>query len=206
MLEPDLASIPLAASPERSLESLLLGTDARFIAVHLPYLCVDAVVLDQQDRDVTLLLDGNTAATTLFGTAIAQRIEDPVREAALVRQALAHEREQVVASRIRLDGFGRYHARMLDRIRDYAIRQHRVGRIGRDAVIRFLRTFDLPPLEPQSRVAFTITGEYLVDSDDLNQVQDDGTEHLAADFGRLDAFVAGSGSYTVTIDGIAAAE
>jgi hypothetical protein len=205
MFEPDIAMIPLHTSPEQTLESILGATDARHLVVHLPYLYVDAVVLEQHERGVTLLLDG-AGVTTVFGNAIARRIDDPARQAALLRQALAHEDQQARVSRRRLEAAEHGHAATLADIRGYAINQHHAGHLSRGRLNDFLRTFGLALFEPQQRVAFTITGSYLVDSDAPDRVRDDGHDRLAVTFDRLDAVVSGSDIYTVAIDSVTVAD
>ncbi len=207
MLVRDLASIPLAATRERSLESLLNEADEQFMTVHLPYLCVDAVVLGDGDRrgDVLLLLDGG-GVTSLFATVIAERIEDLSRQASLLRQAVAHEHEQAQTVRARLNAATSSTAGVLADIRGYVIAEYRAGHLERARLDAFLRTFDLRPFAAQQRVTFTITGTYLVDNDDTDAIYTDGHANLSATFTGLDAFVRGSDISRIVIDSVTPAQ
>ena len=207
MLEPDIASIPFAPSRERSLESLLGEAGEQFMTVHLPYLSVDAVVLGAGDRprDVRLLFDGGDVKC-LFGSVIAQRITDSTRQAALLRQALVHQHAAVLSTQARLNAASRRVAETLADVRDFAIAEYRAGHLDRAQLDALLRTFQLQPFTPRQRVAFTITGTYLVEGADSDHVRDNGLDRVAASFDRVDGVIAESDIYTVTVDSVTTAE
>lgn len=205
MIEPDVATHAFEASPKLSLSELLGDTDGLDTVVHLPNLRVDAIVVRRRDRDVDLLFDGGSRAT-LYDAAIAEPVRNPARQASMLRQALAYQRQQAVAAGSRADTFLRRNADTMAAIRRHMIGMYRDGGISRSRLDEFLEAFDLRPFESDTRVKFTIAGTYLVGSGDPDDVRHDGQDHLAVAFDRLSGVVPDSDIYTVTIDSVSRLE
>jgi hypothetical protein len=205
MIEPDVATFASAAAPTRSLDELLGDTDGCGTVVHLPYLCVDAIVLERRGHMVDLLFDGE-GPRSLYDKASVQPVDGPARQAALLRQALTHQRKQALRSQSRMNAPAGRDADTMAAIREHLIDEHRRGGISRSQLDGFLRAFAMPALQLQSRVAFTVTGTYLVNSGDTSSIRDDGQDQLAVVFEALRDVVAESDIYTVTIDSVTPAE
>jgi hypothetical protein len=78
------------------------------------------------------------------------------------------------------------HYKVLSDIRDYAIKTHEEGTICKDGLNEFLRHFDMDTYQTLVRVEFTITGSYLVDSDDTSSAAYDARNYLKVDFSGVD--------------------
>jgi hypothetical protein len=178
---------------------MLAESDDQHLVLHLPYFGLDAIVLAYRGDLAELLFDGGGVAD-VFATTVAQPIDDPSRQAPLLRQALSRESADALRARTRLDAVTSQEPRTLAVIRQRLIDEHSADRVNRSQLDALLRAFDLAPLNARSQVAFTITGTYLVDHADTDAAYTDGHTYLAASFSNLKGFVPGSAVTKVVID------
>lgn len=78
------------------------------------------------------------------------------------------------------------HASALEQIRDYAIERHEAADICRAGLDRFLDEFGFEPYHNRLRVNFTLTGSYVVDNSNDEDVCDDASKYLRPDLSDLD--------------------
>jgi hypothetical protein len=135
-------------TPMCPLQVLLEHTGLPFLTIRMSTLLADAVVLGRHGLTADLLLGDGTLHSAYVGDH-AQLIDDPVRQADLLRAAVQVLHSQAVQAGVDQRTQAERQRVVLDEIRAYVIRKHRQEDICRDGLDRFLAHFKMAPYQPQ---------------------------------------------------------